>query len=58
VFIDDSQFRRLWPEAQRYYLFAEESELPHLESLVGRSQLHVVRASGGKLLVANYPAVP
>jgi hypothetical protein len=58
VFIDDSQFRRLWLEAQRYYLFAEESELPHLENLVGRSQLHVVSASGGKLLVANCPALP
>jgi hypothetical protein len=58
VFIDDSQFQRLWLQPQRYYLFAEKSELRRLENLVGRSQLDVVSTSGGKLLVANHPVVP
>jgi 4-amino-4-deoxy-L-arabinose transferase-like glycosyltransferase len=58
VFIDDDQFRRLWLEPQRYYLFAKDSELPRLEGLVGDSHLNVVSASGGKLLLANHPATP
>ena len=31
------------------------SELPCLESLVGREQLGVVAVSGGKLILANHP---
>jgi len=58
VFIDDAEFRRLWLEPQRYYLFARESELPRFERLVGDSHLNLVSASGGKLLMANLPMTP
>ena len=58
VFIDDAQFRRLWLEPQRYYLFAKESELARFENLVGSSHLSLVSASGGKLLMANHPITP
>jgi len=58
VFIDDDQFRGLWLEPQRYYLFAKDSELPRFEALVGDAHLNVVSASGGKLLLANHPATP
>jgi len=58
VFIDDAQFRRLWLEPQRYYLFAKESELARFENLVGGSHLNLVSASGGKLLMANHPITP
>jgi len=58
VFIDDDQFRRLWLEPQRSYLFSKESDLPRFEKLVGSQHLNVVGASGGKLLVANHPLVP
>jgi len=58
VFIDDAQFRRLWLEPQRYYLFAKESQLPRFENLVGSSALNRVSASGGKVLMANHPLTP
>jgi len=58
VFIDDDQFRRLWLEPQRSYLFSKESDLPRFEKLVGSQHLNVVSASGGKLLVANHPMLP
>jgi len=55
VYIDDSQFRRLWLQPERRYLLAKESELPRFEGLVGREQLNVVAVSGGKLILANHP---
>ena len=58
AFIDDAEFRRLWFEPQRYYLFAKASELPRFEKLVEDSRLNRVSASGGKLLLANRPMVP
>ena len=53
VFLDDSQFKDLWLEPQRYYLLTFQSDLPHYEELVGASRLIVVRASGGKVLMTN-----
>ncbi len=55
VFIDDPEFRELWQRGERYYIVAMDAALPRLESLVGRSELNVVAASGGKVLLTNYP---
>jgi 4-amino-4-deoxy-L-arabinose transferase-like glycosyltransferase len=55
VFIQDSDFKNLWVEPQRYYLLATESAVGRLEDLVGRSQLALVCESGGKFLFTNHP---
>jgi 4-amino-4-deoxy-L-arabinose transferase-like glycosyltransferase len=54
VFIDDSQFKELWLEPERSYIIARQSALPRLQSLVGSSQLNLVAASGGKILLTNH----
>jgi hypothetical protein len=40
------------------YLVASDFALPRLEKLVDKPRLHVVAASGGKLVLANQPAGP
>ncbi len=55
VFIQDSDFKNLWPEQKRYYLLATDSEVGRLEDLVGPSQLALVAESGGKFLFTNHP---
>jgi 4-amino-4-deoxy-L-arabinose transferase-like glycosyltransferase len=55
VFIQDSDFKNLWVEPQRFYLLATESAVGRLEELVGRSQLALVAESGGKFLFTNHP---
>jgi 4-amino-4-deoxy-L-arabinose transferase-like glycosyltransferase len=54
VFIDDSGFARLWREPQRYYLLVEGPQMPRIEKLVARDEIHVVAASGGKFLLSNH----
>jgi hypothetical protein len=53
VFIDDAAFARLWSGPGRCYLIAAEGALPRLDKLVGRSALHQVHSSGGKVLLSN-----
>jgi 4-amino-4-deoxy-L-arabinose transferase-like glycosyltransferase len=53
VFIDDTDFARLWRTPERYYLVASAGALPRLEKLVGREALHIVAESGGKVLLGN-----
>jgi 4-amino-4-deoxy-L-arabinose transferase-like glycosyltransferase len=55
VFIDNDRFKQLWQQPERYYLLAYADRFADFEKLVGREQLHVVRASGGKLLLTNHP---
>jgi 4-amino-4-deoxy-L-arabinose transferase-like glycosyltransferase len=55
VFINDADFARLWPTPQRYYLVADGSTLHRFEHLVGRDNLNLVLASGGKVLLTNQP---
>ncbi|WP_433966879.1 ArnT family glycosyltransferase [Tunturiibacter gelidiferens] len=55
VFLDDSQFRRLWQSPERYYIFAKDTGVDHLESLVGKNQLNLLEESGGKVLLTNHP---
>lgn len=55
VFLDDAAFVRLWKDVRRRYLLVEAPALARIEGLVGRSWLHLVRASGGKFLFSNLP---
>src|SRR6202048_3006915 len=54
VFIDDREFASIWAGAGRCYLLAYGAEMPHLEQLVGRSNLRVVRENSGNYLLTNY----
>jgi len=53
VFLDDPGFARQWASPERCYLVADGTALPRFEKLVGKPRLHVVLASGGKLLFCN-----
>jgi len=55
VFIDDAKFRNLWLDPGRFYIVATDSAVPRLEGLVGRGQLNLVDAIGGKVLLTNHP---
>ncbi len=55
VFIDDAQFKNLWLKPERCYIVATQSAVPGLESIVGREQLNLVAASGGKVVLTNHP---
>jgi 4-amino-4-deoxy-L-arabinose transferase-like glycosyltransferase len=55
VFLDDSQFQKIWQERDRYYIFARKEAVDHLESLVGSNQLNMLEESGGKVLLTNHP---
>jgi 4-amino-4-deoxy-L-arabinose transferase-like glycosyltransferase len=55
VFIDDLRFKSLWLKPERFYIIAQEPVLARLQSIVGSAQLHVVAASGGKILLTNHP---
>jgi 4-amino-4-deoxy-L-arabinose transferase-like glycosyltransferase len=54
VFIDDARFVSLWTRADRYYLLAYGTDVPHFEQLVGRSNLHVVAEDSGNYLMSNH----
>ena len=53
VFIDDNRFASLWTGESRWYLLAYGTEMPHLEQLVGRANLHVVAENAGNYLLTN-----
>jgi 4-amino-4-deoxy-L-arabinose transferase-like glycosyltransferase len=53
VFIDDTRFVSLWAEESRWYLLTCGAEMPHLERLVGRTNLHVVAENAGNYLLTN-----
>jgi len=53
VFIDDTRFVSLWAEESRWYLLTYGAEMPHLERLVGRRNLHVVAENAGNYLLTN-----
>ncbi|MGA8030045.1 MAG: glycosyltransferase family 39 protein [Bryobacteraceae bacterium] len=55
VFIDDSQFKNLWSEMQRWYFIADEAGVRRIETVVGPADLNVVATSGGKFLLTNHP---
>ena len=55
VFIDDAKFVELWNSPSRRYLLVYGSEMPHVERLVGRSKMHVVKENGENFLLTNQP---
>src|SRR5229473_2884148 len=55
VFIDDTRFKSLWTEPQRYYLEAYRANLQQFEDLAGPNHLHIVAESGGKVILTNHP---
>ncbi len=55
VFINDSEFARLWRTPSRYYLVTKMSAVPRISVLVGNDRLHVVAMAGGKIAFTNYP---
>ena len=54
VFIDDSEFKSRWLHSERFYLITNQSDLSRFQDLVGPSNLNIVAASGGKVLVTNH----
>jgi 4-amino-4-deoxy-L-arabinose transferase-like glycosyltransferase len=54
VFIDNSEFARLWAEPRRYYLLVEAPRVPLISAVVGLPTLHTVAESGGKYLYTNH----
>jgi hypothetical protein len=55
VFIDDAEFVALWNSPSRRYLLVYGSTMPHIEQLVGRAEMHVVKANGDNFLLTNQP---
>ena len=55
VFIDDAKFTELWNSPSRWYLLVYGSTMPHIEQLVGRANIHVVKENGGNFLLTNQP---
>ncbi len=55
VFIDDTRFVDLWSSRARYYLLVYGSTMPHIEQLVGRDRILVVKQNGDNYLVTNLP---
>jgi hypothetical protein len=53
VFIDDMGLENLWHSGDRYYLLARSEDLSRIETLVGRSSIHIISSSGGKSLLCN-----
>jgi hypothetical protein len=54
VFIDDTQWKTLWLQPERYYLVIRQESAERLKKLVEPEQLTVVARSGGKLLLTNH----
>src|SRR5208283_2755208 len=55
VFIDDIKFVQLWTSPDRWYLLGYGSAMPHIEQLVGRAQMHIVKENGENFLLTNQP---
>jgi hypothetical protein len=54
IFIDDKAFASLWLGTDRCYLLAYGTEIPHLEKIVGRSNISIVAQNSGNYLLTNY----
>lgn len=58
VFIDDSDFVRLWNSPERRYLAVENEFIPRIQKLVDGSHFHLIISAGGKSLFSNEGAAP
>jgi 4-amino-4-deoxy-L-arabinose transferase-like glycosyltransferase len=54
VFIDDTQWKALWLQPDRYYLVITDKAAERLKNLVDPKLLTVVAQSGGKSLLTNH----
>jgi 4-amino-4-deoxy-L-arabinose transferase-like glycosyltransferase len=54
VFLKDADLPELWNTAGRYYLVAENPQIPRFRKLVGEDRLRVVATAGGKTLFVNH----
>ncbi len=54
VFIDDSHWKTLWLQPDRYYLVITQGAAERLKKLVATERLIIVAQSGGKLLLTNH----
>jgi hypothetical protein len=54
IFIDDARMRSLWLASDRYYLVAEDDQLPRISTVLAE-QLNPVAHSGGKIVLTNHP---
>jgi hypothetical protein len=54
IFIDDREFTSLWLGPGRCYLLVYGTEMPHLERLVGGSNLRIVTENSNNYLLTNY----
>lgn len=55
VFIDDAVLRKLWALPGRCYLVTMESAVPQLRNELGTGQVHILKVSGGKVVLTNQP---
>ena len=55
VFIDNTEFARLWNGAGRVYLVTDKSRLNALSATVTAERLYPVAESGGKFILTNGP---
>lgn len=55
VFINDDQFKNMWQKPERYYLFAEQSDMPRFRELIAPAEPIIVAVSGGKVILTNHP---
>jgi len=55
IFVDDAKFAELWNSPSRWYLLVYGSTMPHIEQVVGRTTMHVVKENGGNFLLTNQP---
>lgn len=55
IFLTDAQLAEDWRKAERYYLVADNLQMPRFEKLMGAKNLNLVISSGGKLVLTNHP---
>jgi hypothetical protein len=53
IFLKDPDLPGLWNTDRRYYLVAENPQIPRFSKLLGADRLHVVTSAGGKTLLTN-----
>jgi 4-amino-4-deoxy-L-arabinose transferase-like glycosyltransferase len=55
VFIDDTKLAALWAQPRHYYLVAQADQLPRFTRILGTDGFHILKTSGGKILLTNRP---